>query len=75
MSKYLVKEIKDYFGNEVLTTVIEVLKMIDTEYGTVVIFKSTDEGICYIDTALLDKLQEYEYKFSDDEKYKDWINE
>lgn len=75
MSKYLVKEIRDYFGGIVIATVLEVLQMIDTEYGTVVIYKYSDKDTWYIETSFLHELEGDEYKFSDDSKYDGWINE
>lgn len=73
--KYLVKEIRDYFGNLIIATVLEVLKLVDTEYGTIVIYKFTDKNTWYIETSFLHELEGDDYKFSDNEEYKDWVNE
>lgn len=71
MSKYLVQT----FGDEILVTVYEVLKLIeDADYGTIVIVKNnTDEG-WEIDCFFLSEALMYNYKFSDDERYKNYIN-
>lgn len=75
-SKYLVKILRDdYLNSDILVTVYEVLKLVeDTNYGTIAIVKNnTDEG-WKIECHFLEEFLQYDYKFSDDEKYKDWIN-
>lgn len=77
MGRYLVQTYhSEHFNTDILITVYEVLKLIeDTDYGTVVIVKNnTDEG-WKIECHFLEEFLQYDYKFSDDEKYKDWINQ
>jgi len=73
MHKYLVQEVKDYFGNIVLTNVLEVLQLIESDYGTIIIVKYYTEESWKIDLNFLSDLQEWGYKFSDDEKYKEHL--
>lgn len=75
MSKYLVQEVKDYFDHIVLTNVLEVLQQIESDYGTIVVVKyDTDEG-WIVEPQFLQESLEFGYIFSDDEKYKDWVNQ
>lgn len=74
--KYLVQTYRDdYLNFDILVTVYEVLKLIeDTDYGTIVIANYvTDEG-GKVECLFLEEALSYDYKFSNDEKYKDWIN-
>lgn len=76
MGKYLVQTYRDgYLNADILVTVYKVLKLIeDKDYGTVVIADYvTDEG-GKVECFFLEEALMYDYKFSDDEKYKDWIN-
>ena len=75
MHKYLVQTIhSDHFNADILVTVLEVLQLIDTEYGTIVIIKhDTDEGWS-IDPLFLNEILENGYVFSDDEKYKEHLS-
>lgn len=76
MGRYLVQTfIDDYFNEAVLTVVYEVLKIVeDSDYGTIAIVKNnTDEG-WKIECFFLNEALEVGYKYSDDEKYKDWVN-
>jgi len=75
MHKYLVKEIRDYFGNLIIATVLEVFKLIETEYGAVVIYKFNNKDTYYIETSFLHELEGDQYKFSNDEQYLGWVNE
>lgn len=72
--KYLVRIIKHNSGEYTLALVLEVLKVIDTEYGTVVITRYTDTETSYLDTEFLHELEEDGYKFSNDSKYEGYIN-
>lgn len=75
MERYLVQEVKDYFGHIVLTNVLEVLQQIESDYGTIVIVKyDTDEG-WIIEPQFLQESLDFGYKFSDDEKYNNWVNQ
>lgn len=77
MGRYLVQTYRDdYLNFDILVTVYEVLKLIeDTDYGTIVIVKNnTDEG-WEVECHFLEEFLRYDYKFSDDEKYKDWVNQ
>jgi hypothetical protein len=73
MHKYLVQEVKDYFGNIVLINVLEVLQLVESDYGTVVVIKFDTEKSWKIDLNFLSDLQEWGYIFSDDEKYKEHL--
>ena len=75
MSKYLVKRIADQFDNDILVIVVEVLEKIETNYGTIIIGKYRDKESWNNQCYFLDELKSYEYEFSDDDKYKEWINE
>lgn len=75
--KYLVQTFRDDPLNvDILVTVYEVLKLIeDTDYGTIVVVRNnTDEG-WKIECFFLDEALMYDYEFSDDEKYKNWVNQ
>lgn len=77
MNKYLIQTIhSDHFNVDILVTVYEVLKLVeDSDYGTIVIANYvTDEG-SKIECLFLDEALEYGYKFSDDKKYNNWINQ
>jgi hypothetical protein len=73
IDRYLVQEVKDYFDNIILTNVLEVLQLVESNYGTIVIIKhDTDEGWS-IDPLFLNQILEDGYIFSDDEKYKEHL--
>jgi len=75
MHKYLVQTIhSDHFNVDILVTVYKILKLIESDYGTIVIVNYvTDEG-GKIECLFLEEALKYGYKFSDDEKYNNWIN-
>lgn len=78
MSKYLVKETKNYFSedpNAIIIDAFQVLEIVDSIHGKIIIANYLCSGYPDdIEPYFLDKLLEDGYKFSDDEKYKDWIN-
>jgi len=55
----------------------KVLQLIESDYGTIVVVKFDTEESWKIDLNFVNNLQEWGYKFSDDEKYKEqftWEN-
>jgi len=75
MHKYLVQTIHDdHFNADILVTVLQVLQLIESEHGTIVVVKhDTDEGWS-IDPYFLNDVLELDYIFSDDEKYKEHLS-
>ena len=77
MRRYLVQTFRDdYLNVDILVTVYEVLKLIeDNEYGTIAIVKTNKSEGWVIECHFLEEFLQYDYKFSDDEKYDNWINQ
>lgn len=74
MKKYLVREINNPGLNNI-TDVLQVLEILESKYGQVVIANYFCSGYRDdIEPYFLKELLEDGYKFSDDNKYKDWIN-
>ena len=68
--KYLVQN----FNNGTVITVYEVLELVDSSYGTIVIARTNLEECWENQCFFLNDALEQNYIFSDDEKYKDWVN-
>ena len=68
--KYLVQN----FNEGILITVYEVLELVDSSYGTIVIAQTNLEGSWENQCFFLNEALERNFIFSDDEIYKSWVN-
>jgi len=74
MHKYLVQTHRsDHFNADILVTVLEVLQLVESDYGTIVVLKHDSGDGWNISPYFLDEVLKDGYKFSDNEKYKKYL--